>query len=133
MKHFQILFALAAICLLVVISGCGSKEEAPVEKPETVVEEVVATTTDYAPTAEQIGTEIVCPVCGMKMKVAEDTPALVFDEEVYYFCSAEEKEQFAAAPEGFMKKMEEMLDKTPVGDVVKDTFVEKLKKQIYAV
>ena len=107
MKYFKLVLVIALSCLVIFLAGCGSKEEQPVEKPEATPAETVAEAVDYTPTAEQLGTEFVCPVCGMKMKVAEDTPALVYEDEVYYFCNADEKAQFAANPVEFITKMKE--------------------------
>lgn len=104
MKKFNLLMVLFLTSLLIIASGCGTKEEEPAETPEPATEEPVAVAADYTPSAEQIGMEAVDPVCGMKVTVAEDTPALVYQDEVYFFCSAEDKASFAADPESYMMK-----------------------------
>lgn len=102
------LMSVAVVCLLLVaFIGCGQKEEGTKTEPEpepVVVEEVVA---DHVPTAEEIGTEITCGVCGMTMTVTADMQAVTYENQTYYFCNAEEKAKFAAAPEEFAKKAEE--------------------------
>jgi YHS domain-containing protein len=108
-KFFNSLLLLVLACFLLIIVGCGQKQEEPAEQPETtepVVEEVKAVAADYVPSAEQIGTETTCGACGMTMQVTAETPALVYQDEIYYFCTAEEKAEFAAAPEKFMMEME---------------------------
>jgi YHS domain-containing protein len=102
MKFINPLLIMVLACFLVIASGCGQQKEEPAEMAEPMTEEVKAEAADYVPSAEQIGTEAICAVCGMKMKITAETPAVVYQDEVYYFCSPEEKAEFAAAPEKYM-------------------------------
>jgi len=102
MKIWKLL-GVTVVCLaLVALVGCGQAEKEP--EPETEVEPAVTemVAVDYAPSAEEIGTEIACAVCGMKMAVTAEMPAVMYDGKPYYFCSAEEKAEFAAAPKDYL-------------------------------
>lgn len=110
MKVWKLLGIIAISLVLVSLVGCGKAEEESTAKTEA--EPVVAkvTVVDYTPAAEDIGTEISCGICGMKMTVTETMPAVTVDGNKYFFCTAEEKAEFAAAPESFMKSMDEAMD-----------------------
>jgi YHS domain-containing protein len=43
-----------------------------------------------------------CPVCGMPVEIATDTPSSDYDEEVYYFCSESCKESFDKEPQKYL-------------------------------
>lgn len=107
MKIWKLL-GVAVICVaLLALVGCGQAEKEPEPETETepAVEETVAV--DYTPTAEEIGTEVTCGVCGMTMAVTADMPAVKYGDQVFYFCSAEEKASFVAAPDNYLTPAEE--------------------------
>ena len=106
MKLLKLLGLMALALCVVIAAGCGGEaEQEPVETPPAVEPEapVVA---DYTPTAEEIGTEVTCAVCGMAMAVTEEMPAVSYGEKTYYFCNADEKAQFVANPDEFIAKLE---------------------------
>jgi YHS domain-containing protein len=106
MKYLKLLgLMMLAICMIMAIGCGGEAEQEPVETPPAAEPEapVVA---DYTPTAEDIGTEVTCPVCGMTMAVTEDMPAVTFAGTTYYLCNAEEKDQFVANPDEFIAQLE---------------------------
>ena len=49
-----------------------------------------------------MGKESICQVCGMKITVSSQTPALDYQGKIYYFCSEEEKTQFLKEPGKFL-------------------------------
>jgi YHS domain-containing protein len=53
-------------------------------------------------TEQEIGKEFTCPVCGMNVNVAKNTPALDYKGKTYYFCSAGEKESFSKQPDKYI-------------------------------
>lgn len=108
--------------LLLSVGCAGQKEEAPETTTEAVTEEMAPTVEAYTITEEDLGTEVTCAVCGMTMTVTETTPALVFDDAVYYFCTADEMEKFKADPASFIN-MEETAEE--VKDAAEKT-VEKV-------
>lgn len=57
-------------------------------------------------TKQEISKEFTCPVCGMNMKVAKNTPALDYKGKTYYFCSAGEKMPFSKNPEKYVSAEE---------------------------
>jgi YHS domain-containing protein len=107
MRIWKLLSVAIGCLLLVAFIGCGEKEEGstPEAEPETVAEEKVVA--DHVPAGEEIGTEITCGICGMTMAVTAEMPAVTYDGQNYYFCNAEEKAKFAAAPDEFVKPAEE--------------------------
>jgi YHS domain-containing protein len=110
MKFWKFL-GMAFVCLaMVLFIGCGEAEKESAPETETEPEVVEMMAVDYTPTADDVGTEISCGVCGMKMAVTEDMPAVTYDGVTYYFCSPEEKAKFVAAPMDFIGKMEEEME-----------------------
>jgi YHS domain-containing protein len=107
MKIWKLVGVMFVCLMLVSLIGCGKAEEEPVTEaePEPVVEAIAAV--DHTPTAEEIGTEITCPACGMVMTVAAEMPAAMYDGKAYFFCGAEEKAQFMADPEKMLNPPEE--------------------------
>lgn len=107
MKIWKILGIAVISVALMALVGCGQAEQEAEPEPEVepVVEEVVAV--DYTPTAEEIGTEITCGVCGMTMAVTAEMPAVKYGDETFYFCTAEEKASFVAEPEKYLTPAEE--------------------------
>jgi hypothetical protein len=82
------LMGIAAACLtLVAFMGCGEAEEESAPETQAEPEVVEMAVVDYAPTAEDVGTEITCGICGMTMAVTEEMPALTYDGKNYFFCS----------------------------------------------
>ena len=57
---------------------------------------------DHKITKEEIGKAFTCVMCGMKVKVAKNTPALDYKGKTYYFCSAGEKMPFSKDPEKYI-------------------------------
>ena len=109
-SKLALLFILGAILLLAF--GCaGQKEETPKATTEVVTEETAPVVEVYTITDEDLGTEATCAVCGMPITVAETTPALVYDDAVYYFCSPDEMEQFKADPAKYIN-VEETIEET---------------------
>ncbi len=68
-----------------------------------------AKVTDHKIAKDEIGKEFTCLLCGMKVKVAKNTPALDYQGKTYYFCSAGEKMPFSKNPEKYIS-VEENLD-----------------------
>jgi len=107
MRVWKLIGIIAVSLAMISLIGCGKAEEESATETEV---EAVATETvvvDYIASAEDIGTEITCGICGMKMAVTEDMPAVTVDGENYFFCTADEKAEFAAAPEKFIKAVDE--------------------------
>jgi YHS domain-containing protein len=102
MKAWKVLAVFIFTVALVMLIGCGKAEEQPAQEAEPESIPVEKTVADYVPTGEDIGTEAACAVCGAALKVSETTPAVVYDNEVYYFCTAEEKAAFTAAPQNYV-------------------------------
>jgi YHS domain-containing protein len=65
-----------------------------------------AQVTEHKITKQVIGKEFTCPVCGMNVKVAKNTPALDYKGKTYYFCSAGEKMPFSKNPEKYVSAEE---------------------------
>ncbi len=112
MKVWKLL-GLAVLCLaLVSLIGCSKSEKEPSTETQTQPEAMKMVATDYTPTATDVGTEVSCAVDGMKMAVAEDTPAVKYGDKVYYFCNTDERAEFKADPDKYLtpatKPMEEM-------------------------
>ena len=79
-------FLLLSLALLfLVFSGCEKRESSPQLKAHRV-------------TQEEIGKESVCPVCGMKISVSSQTPAVNYEGKIYYFCTEQEVNQFRKDP-----------------------------------
>ena len=108
MKTWKVLAVFIFTVALVMLIGCGKAEEQPAQKAEPEPVPVEKTVADYAPTGEDVGTEAACAVCGATLKVSETTPAVVYDNEVYYFCTAEEKAAFAANPQKYVAGAEDI-------------------------
>jgi YHS domain-containing protein len=53
---------------------------------------------------KKAGEEFTCPLDGMRMKVAENTPAAEYEGKTYYFCSEAEKQTFLKNPERYVKE-----------------------------
>ncbi len=101
MKAWKLLgLAFISLAMLLIV-GCGKAEEEPAAEPEPEAVEVIAAV-DYTPTADEVGTEFTCAVCGMAMTVAEETPAVTYEGNTFYFCSADEKASFVANPAKFL-------------------------------
>jgi YHS domain-containing protein len=110
MKVWKLL-GLAVLCLaLVSLIGCSKSEKEPSTETQTEPEAMQMVVTDYTPTAGDIGTEVSCAVDGMKMAVAEDTPAAKYGDKVYYFCNNEEKAEFKADPEKYITPTTEPME-----------------------
>jgi len=58
--------------------------------------------TEHKIAKEEIGKEFTCVVCGMKVKVAKNTPALDYKDNTYYFCASGEKAIFSKDPEKYI-------------------------------
>jgi YHS domain-containing protein len=104
MKMWKLLVIAMAALMLLLLVGCGKSKQ---QEPATQQQEEAATkptVADHTPTADEIGTETTCPVCGMSVTVAEGTPAVTYEGKNYYFCSASDKDTFAANPEMFTEK-----------------------------
>lgn len=97
MKTWKLIVLAVLSVALILFIGCGKAEEKPAAEPEPAPVEAIAAV-DHTPTAEEIGTETTCIVCGMAVTVAEATPAAMYDGKAYFFCSAEEKAAFVADP-----------------------------------
>jgi YHS domain-containing protein len=82
------------VFLLVFFSGCGEKEPESQFKAHKISQ-------------EELGVKTVCPVCGMEITISARTPALEYKGQIYYFCSADEKDQFMKNPEKFISKEED--------------------------
>lgn len=114
MKIWKMMGIIVISLALVSLVGCGKAEQEPEPEteitPEPAVTEEVAV--DYVATAEEIGTEITCAACGMAMAVTADMPAVTYAGVNYWFCNADEKAEFVAAPEKFLKSeaVEEAVD-----------------------
>lgn len=112
MKLLKLVFiGLVALSLLSLV-GCGKSEEQPAEEPEQEAEmtetaEPAVMVMDHTPAGEEIGMEASDPVCGMAVTVEETTPAVEYDGQVYYFCTAADKDTFAANPEEYLTPSEE--------------------------
>lgn len=118
MKFWRILLIGAISLSLIAFIGCGKAEEQPESETETTTPEAEEVIADYTPTADEIGTEAVCQVCKMTVTVAAETPAVMYDGQPYYFCTADEKTAFAADPEKYLAVPEETPSEgeTPSGD-----------------
>jgi len=46
---------------------------------------------------------VIDPVCGMKVRVTDDTPKVVVDGKAHYFCSTSCRDRFRAAPSRYLK------------------------------
>ena len=63
-----------------------------------------AQVTEHKIAKEEIGKEFTCVVCGMKVKVAKNTPALDYKGNTYYFCASGEKAIFSKDPEKYISQ-----------------------------
>jgi Cu+-exporting ATPase len=87
-----IIFVIAVMALVTLVTGCGQKEEQA---------QVKETTEDV----QVASAKVVDPVCGMSI----DAEAAVVAEhrgETYHFCSADCQEQFLQDPAKYMAKKE---------------------------
>ena len=108
MKYLKILVTVLLSLTLLFAMGCSKADKTETAKTEPVVEEVVLAAAEHVPTAEEIGTESVCSMCGMAVTVTETTPSAEYDEKSYFFCSADEKEKFMADPVKALETPSEM-------------------------
>ena len=53
---------------------------------------------------KEVGEEFICPVDGMRMTVAKDTPSTEYRGKTYYFCSEEEKRAFLQNPDRYVSR-----------------------------
>lgn len=60
--------------------------------------------TEHKIAKAEIGKEFTCVLCGMKVKVAKNTPALDYQGKTYYFCSSGEKMPFSKEPERYISQ-----------------------------
>ncbi len=62
---------------------------------------VTATGEEDDLTADEVrfSEETTCPIDGMKLKVAADTPSAEYHGKIYYFCSEDEKRAFLTQPD----------------------------------
>lgn len=58
---------------------------------------------DASATTEGAAPVVVDPVCGMKVRVTDDTPKVVVDGKAHYFCSTSCRDRFRAAPSRYLK------------------------------
>lgn len=112
MRILKLLGFMALTLLIVFAMGCGGEEEKESTQTQPETETVTLVVTDYTPTAEEVGTEVTCAVCGMTMLVTETMPAVTYDGKTYYFCNADEKAEFVAKPVDFIAKMESAVEET---------------------
>jgi YHS domain-containing protein len=61
------------------------------------------TAVGYVPKQGDIGKEKTCPVNGQPVVVKQDTPAVSFKGEVFYFCCTACMQAFKNNPEKYMK------------------------------
>jgi len=107
MKIWKLLLISAMVMILMALLGCGKAEDKPAQKTQEETTAVQAGVTDHTPTADEIGKEFVCGVCGMTMTIAAETPGVNYDGKTYYFCTADEKKSFAADPKAYLTPSEQ--------------------------
>lgn len=107
MKHFAILAAISAI----VISGCGSKEEATPPTSTTggasasnpTSSGIVAISYDKG--SKKVGDKGVCAICMVKegKQTAEEEVKVVLDykDKTYVFCNESEEAEFISNPKKY--------------------------------
>ncbi len=112
MKVWKMVLIIALAAIFMGMIGCGQQKEEPAQEPEPEQEPVKMemAVVDHTPAGEEIGTEATCPVCGMAVQVAESTLAVVYDNEIYYFCTAEDKAKFSADPQKYLESAEEEME-----------------------
>jgi YHS domain-containing protein len=76
----------------------------PLSPPVNAADTNTAATVLNAPPPKEIGAATKCAVCGMKLHVKKDTPAVEYKGKDYYFCDDAERDAFAKDPEQFLKK-----------------------------
>jgi len=110
MKVWRLAGLLVLGLALVWFLGCGEAEKETETETEPEMTETEIMVTDYTPTEEELGTEVTCAICGMKMELTAEMPVVMYDGQKYYFCNAEEKAEFVAAPEKFVGEAEKAME-----------------------
>lgn len=114
----KILVLLMAVAMVFAVLSCSKSETEPAEQTQQTQpadQETTVAVVDHAITQDEIGTEATCPVCGMNFEVDENTPAVEYGENVYYFCSPDDMAKFKADPDAVLNK-----DATEGGDEATD-------------
>ncbi|MDP3023972.1 MAG: YHS domain-containing protein [candidate division Zixibacteria bacterium] len=93
MKKLSLLAAMVLSIILLYSSFASLSVYAEEDKPQV---------TEHKITKEERGKEFTCVVCGMKVKVAKNTPALDYKGNTYYFCASGEKAIFSKDPEKYI-------------------------------
>ncbi len=76
-------------------AAAAPAEETPAAQPDAKKSKTFAM---HKISKEEIGRQAVCPVTGVKVTVAANTPALDVKGKTYYFSSEAVKEKFGKAP-----------------------------------
>jgi len=82
MKNMMIL---SALCLGIVLAGCG-KKAAPQAETAQAAAAAPSAAEDFIPAQSAYGTVTQCPVMGNTFKVGKDTKAVKYNNKVYYMC-----------------------------------------------
>ncbi|HTR60121.1 MAG TPA: YHS domain-containing protein [Candidatus Binataceae bacterium] len=56
------------------------------------------------PPGKDLGITTKCAMCGMKLHVKKDTPAVEYQGKDYYFCDEAERDTFAKEPDKYLKQ-----------------------------
>lgn len=118
LSRTSLLFSLFFIFLI--FSGCGEKKSAPQLEAHQI-------------TQEELGKESICQVCGMKITLSSQTPALDYQGKIYYFCSEEEKTKFVKDPGRFLEGEKEKEKTAPEAEKEIGMSEEEIKASGYEI
>lgn len=88
------------VLLFLVFSGCEKRRSVPLLKTHQV-------------TQEEMGKESICSVCGVRISVSSQTPAVDYEGKIYYFCTEQEVDQFMKEPSKYISSEKEEEKATP--------------------
>ena len=88
------------LSILLVIFGVSLMLSPPLHAADSGNIATVLTT----PPQKDVGLATKCAMCGMKLHVKSDTPAVEYKGKDYYFCDEGERDTFAQNPDQYLKK-----------------------------
>lgn len=80
----------------------GETDRSALKVGDRVVVTAMGEENDLTAHEVRFSEEAACPIDGMKLKVADDTPSTEYHGKTYYFCSEDEKRTFLTQPDRYV-------------------------------
>jgi Cu+-exporting ATPase len=116
-RHIFIIL-IAAVTLLVFLAGCGQQQEESAQMKEPTGQEESMSSDEPAREAEIMHARAVDPACGMEVD-PEMALAAEYHGHMYYFCSAQCRDQFLEDPGKYLSEEHMTGDEHLEGDHTK--------------